>query len=409
MSQLIVANVAAPFVLSQTGSIWLFVSIIPVETLVVFLCLKFSGIAINFFRLFIAVLMTNITTSMLGIFLLSGPGSASIGVISLYLLIGFMFSFSIEAVIYARIFEDSSFELTNCQIILFSFLSNLASYIIFVSALTSLDYHNGGSPVSIPNSSRVVRVLRDLLPDYMRMQEISHYEKGRFADNWQELDFALKETSFYTLYHKFYRLDIQGDATTANFTATSKRKDLKSYRLTIFKDNDTFIQGTCETNLPSMTAPEIPLLVGGKVQCPPGSSETSDHFKWRGQYRGGAISWKVERDMENYISLQRNLYDDKNRLANNWEELKFPYPKETKYGSYRYDFQGDATKANFTATSKRKNFTSYRVTIFIVQGKDNNKFIRRICETDKPSMTAPKIPQLVSGEFQCPPGSSDLR
>lgn len=72
MSQLIVANVAAPFVLSQTGSIWLFVSMIPVEMLVIFLCFKFSGIAINFSRLFRAVLVANIWTSMLGIPLAPG-------------------------------------------------------------------------------------------------------------------------------------------------------------------------------------------------------------------------------------------------------------------------------------------------------------------------------------------------
>jgi len=40
MSQVIVADVAVPVVLSQTGNIWVLVSIIPVEMLVIFLCLK---------------------------------------------------------------------------------------------------------------------------------------------------------------------------------------------------------------------------------------------------------------------------------------------------------------------------------------------------------------------------------
>ena len=40
MSQLIIANVAAPLVLSQTGNILVFVSIIPVEMLVLFACLN---------------------------------------------------------------------------------------------------------------------------------------------------------------------------------------------------------------------------------------------------------------------------------------------------------------------------------------------------------------------------------
>lgn len=87
--------------------------------------------------------------------------------------------------------------------------------------------------------------------------------------------------------------------------------------------------------------------------------------------------------------------------------IKITPTKKTRYGCYRYDFQGDATKANFTATSKIKDLKSYQVTIFIVKYKDNDKFIQGICETEKPSMKAPEISQLVDGAFQCPPGSSD--
>jgi Type IV pilin-like G and H, putative len=115
----------------------------------------------------------------------------------------------------------------------------------------------------------------------------------------------------------------------------------------------------------------------------------------------------VRWDIHNYISFQRTFYYDKNRLANNWEELKSPKSKKSRSGFHQYDFQGDATKANFTATSKRKDFTSYRATIFVIKDKDNSQFIQGICETDKPSMTAPEIPPLVDGKFQCPPGSSD--
>jgi Type IV pilin-like G and H, putative len=302
MSQLIIANVAAPFVLSQTGSILLFVSIIPVEMLVVFLCLKLLGIAISFFRLFEVVLAANIATTMLGIFLLSGPSSASIEVIGLSLLIGFMFSFSIEAVIYGRFFARENFELSRCQIILFSLLSNLASYIIFVSALTSLNYDNAGSPFLTPNPQRVVRVLRtEVIPAYITIQTNFYRDKKRFIYNREELNeisniseeenkhfFANKlildeNTKKDSLLYQVYLLDIQGDKTAANLTVTSKRKDLTSYRLTIFivkdKDNYQFIQGICETDKPSMTAPEIPQLVNGEFQCPPGSSDKSDEFR----------------------------------------------------------------------------------------------------------------------------------
>ncbi len=310
MSQLIVANVAAPFVLSQTGSIWLFVSIIPVEMLVVLLCLKSSGIAINFSKLFKVVLVANIGTSMLGIplapLLLSPQGPSVAAFFSLVLLIGFIFSFSIETVIYGILFANRSFELTNCQIIQFSLLSNLASYMIFFWALTSLDYYNGGSPVLTPNPQRVVRELkREVIPAYLTIQSIFYSNKKRFIYNMEELNklsnispkkneglfantskfrYFEEKTKKDSLVDQVYLLDIQGDKTTANLTFTSKKKDFKSYRLTIFivgnKDNYQFIQGICETDLPSMKAPEIPQLVGSK-QCPPGSSDTSDKFGLR--------------------------------------------------------------------------------------------------------------------------------
>ena len=70
MSQVIVADVAAPFFLSQTGNILVFASIIPVEVLVIFLCLKSSEIAIGFSRLFVPVLVANIATSIVGLPLL---------------------------------------------------------------------------------------------------------------------------------------------------------------------------------------------------------------------------------------------------------------------------------------------------------------------------------------------------
>jgi hypothetical protein len=299
MSQLIIANVAAPFVLSQTGSIWLFVSIIPVEMLVVFLCLNFLEIDIKLFRLFEVVLVANIATTMLGIFFISGPSSASLVVIGLSLLIGFMFSFIIEAVIYGILFANRSFELTKCQIILFSLLSNLASYMIFVLTITSFNnrYDNAGSPFLTPNPQIVVRVLRtEVIRSHFIIQSNFYREKNRFIYNREELNeilniseeenerlFANKltfkeNTKKNSLIYQAYLLDIQGDKTTANLTFTSKTKDLRSYRLTIFKDNDKFIQGICATDLPSMTAPEIPRLVNGEFQCPPGSSDKSDRF-----------------------------------------------------------------------------------------------------------------------------------
>jgi hypothetical protein len=146
MSQVIVADVAAPVVLSQTGNIWVLVSIIPVEMLVIFLCLKSSEIALGFSRLFVAVLVANIATSIVGIPLLFYDRfSIKSGSEAIILLISFLLSFYIESVIYSIFFKtqkiNSIFSQTKkiprCKIVLFSCLSNLASYIIFSLALIS--------------------------------------------------------------------------------------------------------------------------------------------------------------------------------------------------------------------------------------------------------------------------------
>ena len=134
MSQLIIANVAAPFVLSQTGNILIFFSIILVEMLVIFLCLKSLEIAMGFSRLLVAVLVANIAPSIVGIPLLFYDRfSIKSGSEAIILLISFLPSFYLEFVIYSIFFQTK--KIPNDQILLFSFLSNLASYIILYLAL----------------------------------------------------------------------------------------------------------------------------------------------------------------------------------------------------------------------------------------------------------------------------------
>lgn len=144
MSQVIVADVAAPVVLSQTGNIWVLVSIIPVEMLVIFLCLKSLEIAMGFSRLLVAVLVANIAPSIVGIPLLFYDRfSIKSGSEAIILLISFLPSFYIESVIYSIFFKTQKInsiffqtkKIPSDQILLFSFLSNLASYIILYLAL----------------------------------------------------------------------------------------------------------------------------------------------------------------------------------------------------------------------------------------------------------------------------------
>lgn len=277
MSELILANIAAPFLLSKTGNIFIALSIIPVEILVILLFFKTSEISLNFSRLIIAVLVANTATSILGIPLIfnsiiaSSPGTAVV-----VLPISFIVSFLIESAIYGIFFKTK--QIPRSKIILASFLSNLASYTIFFFALTGFNYNNGDSPFFTPNPERVSWELRLVIPSYIHVQKEFYYNKNRFASNWEELNWGVKKEAKYL----FHRYDSQGDATKASFTATSKREDLKSYRVTIFvKDKDKFIEGICETDKPSMTPPEMPKILKGEFQCPPGSSDKSDKFRLR--------------------------------------------------------------------------------------------------------------------------------
>jgi len=136
MPQVIVADIAGPVVLSQTGNIWVFVSIIPVEMLVIFLCLKSWEIAMGFSRLLVPVLVANIATSIVGLPLLLFNAPFSLDELgTIILLISFLLSSYIESVIYGIFFKTNN--IPRDQIVLFSRLSNLASYLILCLALIS--------------------------------------------------------------------------------------------------------------------------------------------------------------------------------------------------------------------------------------------------------------------------------
>ncbi|MFB8795031.1 MAG: type IV pilin-like G/H family protein [Microcoleus sp.] len=271
MSQLIIANVAAPFVLSKTGNIFIFLSIIPVEMLVIWVCFKRSKITISFSRLFIAVLVANTATSILGIPLVFNSVSSSPIVGYAIFPTSFILSFVIESAIYGIFFTTRQIPI--CKTILASFLSNLASYTFFFFALTGFYYH-GESPFFTPNIQAYPGLQKHVSRRYIYMQKDFYSEHNRFASNWEELNFPGQKEDY------FYRFDSQGDATKASITARSKREELRSYRATIFviKDKGKFIQGACETDKPSMIPPEMPQLVNGKFQCPSGSVDKSDEF-----------------------------------------------------------------------------------------------------------------------------------
>lgn len=101
-----------------------------------------------------------------------------------------------------------------------------------------------------------------------------HLEKGSFATHYDRL----KLPSIFNKEDKYHDHQISlADSAKTILVATAKQKSLKSYIGIILKNEDR--QGAfeliqiCETDKPSQIAPEIPQIVKGKVQCPPGTSK----------------------------------------------------------------------------------------------------------------------------------------
>jgi hypothetical protein len=268
MSELIIANSIAPIVVSKEGGILIFISIFPVEMVIIWLVLQ-PPIS----RLFIRVLVANIATSILGIpflFMVSNQNAAG------HLLpFSFLISFLIESLIYKGFFKRSGW-----RILVASFASNLVSYIMCASFLIpfSLNSENFSYDTRPEFSATLVISYR------LRDLESLYSEEPRFASRSDLRSETLTRLRSETL-TRSYKFDIQSEPEKATIVATAKRNDIASLRGTIFiikdKDKLNFIKGICKTDKPSMTPPEMPQLVKGEFQCPPGSLDESERFGLR--------------------------------------------------------------------------------------------------------------------------------
>ncbi len=279
MPGLFIANIAAPFILSVTGNIFIFLSIIPVEMIVIWLFFYWvSKIKIAFPRLLIAVLSANTVTSILGIPLVYNIFiSGSPIVILLVLPISFVLSFLIESIIYNSLLKKT-YQISRLRILISSFLSNLSSYTIF--ALVLLPTTLNSSWLTTANPSRARFDTRMFIPNYLSVQKHFYEDNNHFADTFAELGYSgTKDTSLY-------RFELQAEKKKVSITATAKVKNIRSYRGTVFVVKEKsqssppqFVSGVCQTNEPSITPPNIPQLVNGNLQCPPGSVDIDSQSK----------------------------------------------------------------------------------------------------------------------------------
>jgi hypothetical protein len=253
MSDLIIANGIAPIVLTKEGGIFIFISIIPVEMLIIWLFLK-PPIS----RLFIGVLGANIATSILGIPVLFMGGYYNL--FTSILPFSFLISFLLESAIYKGFFKQSCW-----KVLVASFASNLVSYIMCASFLVPFSenselFYEETNPSNFASSS---------IRQWLIQEQIFYSENGQFASPSEFKDFSKRG--------KYYKFEMQSEPQKATIVAIPKRNNLRSLRGTIFgkdKGKDELAEFTkiiCLTEKPSMTPPEMPQLVKGELQCPPGS------------------------------------------------------------------------------------------------------------------------------------------
>ncbi len=108
-----------------------------------------------------------------------------------------------------------------------------------------------------------------------RAQQAYFLENNKFAITIEQLGIGIKpETENY----RYQIVSQPNRPQSVMMTATAKHPELRSYTGAVFVINDrgesTTIQGTCETDGPSLTPPAMPIPPSnseGRVQCPPAS------------------------------------------------------------------------------------------------------------------------------------------
>ncbi len=244
-------------IISEIISLWIFCNLILKQK-------------VNFCRILRIVLIANITSSVLGLYIapltdniLDFNLSFSRKNLLFYLCFDFIASLIIELPFYNQIYHEIDKKTT----IIASAIANSSSYLILGIFVVYIS-------VYIPDTPRPDRYIRrsgptNLLGAINRRQHAFYFEYQRFASDLEELRYEVDEEM-----DQFYRFNILVDEEKAQATASPKIEELKSATGIIFvlnKEKPEFISGVCVTETPSNIPPATPQLVDGEIQCPPGS------------------------------------------------------------------------------------------------------------------------------------------
>jgi len=283
---IVLANIAAPKILTMTGNVAIIFSIIPVEALVIWLVFDLIfKIKLRVPKLLIMTLVANVATSILGIpFAFNSMYAGSPGTAFFGLPIFFVLSWLIEWVLYISLFKPKNSRHSEGKLLLSSFLSNLASYAIFIFILLPTSY-----PSNLfwqPNPERAHWEAKQIIPIIFSYQYDFYGKNSQFASTFQELTGSTEDHRFgfpkpqlindRTIENEFHQFTLSADPDKTTVKVTAKRETFKSYTAIIWVANEKsehdWVPGICQTDQPSIIPPANPQLLESKIQCPSGSS-----------------------------------------------------------------------------------------------------------------------------------------
>lgn len=128
--------------------------------------------------------------------------------------------------------------------------------------------------------------------------------------------------------------------------------------------------------------------------------------------QGGKSVEDQQAAAKNYLlqmnKAQQNFYKQNNRFADSLEELERSAALISQSSGYTYKLViPDNTQAVVTAIPKSNDLRSYTGTVVLTKAATPDWPTSAIvCETNKPSTTAPLLPQALDGPIQCPADSS---
>ncbi len=260
-------------IISEIISLWIFCNLILKQK-------------VNFCRILRIVLIANITSSVLGLFIAPLTGTPlGFNLIDLprnlfYLGFDFIASLIIELPFYNQIY----YKIHKITTIIASAIANLSSYLILAIFVVYISVNSPNiSTITYQYMSRSGAQIP--LGSINRAQQGFYLEHQRFASDLTELSYEVYEVyGEIDQFYQFYRFNISVDEEKAQATAIPKIEELEKAGITnrtsatgiIFlnKEKFEFISGVCVTERPSNIPSATPQLVDGEIQCPPGSELT---------------------------------------------------------------------------------------------------------------------------------------